>query len=58
METAEVIAVLQLAAILEPQAAQLLTNLMQTFNNTGSISDKMKQLIDLQGGLKPMVPKE
>ena len=54
MDAAEIAALLQLAAILEPQAVSLINNLMQSFNSTGTIADKMKQLIDLQGGLKPM----
>lgn len=54
METAEIIALLQIAAVLEPQAVQLTQNLITAIKGTGSTSDKMKQLIDLQGGLKPM----
>lgn len=57
MEAAEILAILQLAAIMEPQAIQLINNLTIAFNESGAITDKMKKLIDLQGGLKPMVPK-
>lgn len=57
MTTAEIIALLQVAAALEPAAAALISNITTAINGNGTVTDKMKQLIDLQGELKPMEPK-
>lgn len=54
MTPMEIIALLQLASVLVPEAASLINNIQSAANSNGSLEDKMKALIDLQGALKPM----
>lgn len=57
MSAGEIIAMIQLAQVLVPEAAGLLNNIVSASKSEGSLEDKMKALIDLQGALKPMVLK-
>ena len=56
MTAAEIIAIMQLVAVLAPEAIKLANNLVETFKDLPA-DERMKMLNDLKETLKPMVPK-
>ena len=57
MTTAEIVALLQLATALEPASESLIKNITTAITGDGTVSEKMKQLIDLQGTIGTMTIK-
>ncbi len=59
MTPAEILAIVQLFAAIEPVALQGINSAINFFNASDlPVADKMKMLSDIQAALKPMVPKE
>lgn len=58
MEVAEIIAIIQLVSVLEPQAVALITNLVGAFQASGmTAEDRQKAIDSLSAALKPMTAK-
>jgi hypothetical protein len=55
MEASEIVALIQLAAVLEPQVVTLVNNMVTAFNSSNMTApDRMKMINDLSSQLKPM----
>jgi hypothetical protein len=56
---AEILAIVQLFTVLEPQVVTAINSAIQMFQSSSlSNDDKMKMLTDIQAALKPMQLKE
>lgn len=58
MTPAEILAIMQLVAVLEPQAINLINHVVTSFQNSGmSPEERQKTLNDLAAALQPMIKK-
>ena len=58
MTAAEIVAIIQLVSVLEPQAVSLITSLINTVNDSGAtVEERQKTLDALAATLKPMTLK-
>lgn len=58
MTAAEIVAIIQLVSVLEPQVVALITSLINTVNDSGAtVEERQKTLDALAAALKPMTLK-